>query len=285
MKKIITLFSAGLFMTSCMDVGSAMFQGREEAYNFTNAALDSAYQVDESLIYQFELFSEEDTLSAVYIGDLAKISTDTVILYLHGNAPSMNNFWEGVTHLANLGGRHRYGVMMYDYRGYGLSTGNTTGAHSMAMDLQAALDWLKSYGLESDRMVVFANSLGSLPAGPLAAGGPVVPTIACEKLVMEVPQSSADAIMQDATGLSLPSSMITGYNFDLGADLSQFNGKLMWMHGTADGVAPFHNAQKAMGENNATVYIEATYEGAGHGLRWDIGPEEWGARILEFILM
>ena len=36
-------------------------------------------------------------------------------------------------------------------------------------------------------MVVFANSLGSLPAGPAAVGGS---RITVEKLVMEVPQSS-----------------------------------------------------------------------------------------------
>jgi pimeloyl-ACP methyl ester carboxylesterase len=268
-----------------MDVGSLMFQGREESYSFTNADLDSAYQVDESLLHQFNLYSGDDTLAALYIGEFSTIANDTVILYLHGNAPSMNNFWEGVSHLANLGGRHRYGVMMYDYRGFGESTGTTTGEESMASDLHAAMTWLKDNGLTSDRMVVFANSLGSLPAGPAAAGGPYEVPIAIEKLVMEVPQSSADAIMQDATGLSLPSSMITGYDFDLGANMADYQGDLLWMHGTADVVAPIKNAEAAMDEHQGGEYIKAVYEGAGHGLRWDIGPEVWGDRILEFILL
>jgi len=92
-------------------------------------------------------------------------------------------------------------------------------------------------------MVVFANSLGSLPAGPAAAGGS---RITVEKLVMEVPQSSADVIMQNATGLSLPSSMITEYNFDLGQEYGNYPGELLWMHAEEDDVAPVETAMGAV---------------------------------------
>ena len=53
----------------------------------------------------------------------------------------------------------------------------------MAADYDAIMLWLEDRGLESDRMVVFANSLGSLPAGPAAAGGSRIPI---QKLVLEV---------------------------------------------------------------------------------------------------
>ena len=45
----------------------------------------------------------------------------------------------------------------------------------MAADYDAVLSFLQTQGLTSDRMVVVANSLGSLPAGPAAAGESRIP--------------------------------------------------------------------------------------------------------------
>ncbi|MEL0146368.1 MAG: alpha/beta hydrolase, partial [Schleiferiaceae bacterium] len=97
------------------------------------------------------------------------------------------------------------------------------------------------------------------------------------------PQSTANVIMQNATGLSLPSSMITSYKFDLGEDMANYTGELLWMHGTADAVAPYETAKAAMQQHNGSYYQEAVYPDMGHGLRWDIGDEEWAGTILDFI--
>lgn len=281
MKKYISLIAAAAMLTSCQDIGGALFFAGDGTYEFTNANLETGYLVDESKIHRFETYSDSDTIQGVFVGDFAQIQNDTIIVYLHGNGPSMDNFWSSIGVLANVGAQHRYGVIMYDYRGYGKSTGTTVDAASMQADYDAVLQWLVDRGLTSDRMVVFANSLGSLPAGPAAAGNS---PIAIEKLVMETPQSSADAILQDATGLSLPSSMITGYDFDLGANMADYPGALLWMHGTKDDVAPIVNARAAMSEHQGGYYVEAVYEGAGHGLRWDISSEEWIRVLHEFML-
>jgi pimeloyl-ACP methyl ester carboxylesterase len=100
---------------------------------------------------------------------------------------------------------------------------------------------------------------------------------------MEVPQSTANVIMQNATGLSLPASMITSYKFDLGQNIEDYPGELLWMHGTEDDVAPVETAEAAMQKHRGTYYQEAVYEGAGHGLRWDIGDDEWSKVVLDFI--
>ena len=257
-----------------------MFAGGNGTYDFKNEWLDPEYHVDESKIHLMDFASDSDTIYALYLGDISQIATDTVILYLHGNASSMDNFWETAGLFANLGGQHHYGFMMYDYRGFGWSTGRSTGAESMAADYDAVVSYLENQGLTSERLVVVANSLGSLPAGPAAAGGSRIPI---QKLVMEVPQSTANVIMQNATGLSLPSSMITSYKFDLGEDMANYTGELLWMHGTADAVAPYETAEAAMQQHNGFYYQEAIYPDMGHGLRWDIGDEEWAGTILDFI--
>lgn len=280
MKKLLA-FLPFIALSSCMDIGAVMFFGGDGTYEFTNASLPAEYQVDESKIHRFEGYSDQDTIQALYVGDFAQIATDTIIVYLHGNGPSMDNFWTSIARLANMGGQHRYGVVMYDYRGYGQSTGRTVNEQTMAADYASIIFWLEERGLSSDRMVVFANSLGSLPAGPAADGGSAIPI---QKLVMEVPQSSADAIIQGATGLSLPSSMITEYNFDLAENMANYQGDLLWMHGELDAVAPFDNAAAAMRQHEGNYYAEAIYPDAGHGLRWDIGDDEWLSVIHDFIL-
>lgn len=282
MRILLSIAAAlSLFLTSCGgDVSAAMFAGGDGTYDFKNEWLDPEYHVDESKIHLMDFASDNDTIYALYLGDISQIATDTIILYLHGNASSMDSFWETAGLFANLAGQHHYGFMMYDYRGFGWSTGRSTGAESMAADYDAVVSYLKDQGLTSDRLVVVANSLGSLPAGPAAAGGSIIPI---QKLVMEVPQSTANVIMQNATGLSLPSSMITSYKFDLGEDMANYPGELLWMHGTADAVAPYETAEAAMQQHNGSYYHEAIYPDMGHGLRWDIGDEEWAGTILDFM--
>jgi fermentation-respiration switch protein FrsA (DUF1100 family) len=281
MKKVLFCIALGFVFTSCSDIGSFMLYGGDGDYIFTNADLDPEYHVDEDKLHLFTAPSDDDTIYGLFLGDFSQIESDTIIVYLHGNAPSMDGFWSTVAVMANLGGKHRYGVVMYDYRGFGKSTGTSRNEETMAADYDAIMLWLEDRGLESDRMVVFANSLGSLPAGPAAAGGSRIPI---EKLVLEVPQSSANVIMQNSTGLSLPSSMITEYNFDIGKNMEDYTEQLLWMHGGLDDVAPLETAMGAVQRHNGSYYREEVYQDAGHGLRWDIGTEEWSRVLHEFIL-
>ncbi|MDA8567154.1 alpha/beta hydrolase [Schleiferiaceae bacterium] len=281
MKKVLFCIALGFVFTSCSDIGSFMLYGGDGDYIFTNADLDPEYHVDEDKLHLFTAPSDDDTIYGLFLGDFSQIESDTIIVYLHGNAPSMDGFWSTVAVMANLGGKHRYGVVMYDYRGFGKSTGTSRNEETMAADYDAIMLWLEDRGLESDRMVVFANSLGSLPAGPAAAGGSRIPI---EKLVLEVPQSSANVIMQNSTGLSLPSSMITEYNFDIGKNMEDYTEQLLWMHGALDDVAPLETAMGAVQRHNGSYYREEVYQDAGHGLRWDIGTEEWSRVLHEFIL-
>ena len=281
MKKVLFCIALGFVFTSCSDIGSFMLYGGDGDYIFTNADLDPEYHVDEDKLHLFTAPSDDDTIYGLFLGDFSQIESDTIIVYLHGNAPSMDSFWSTVVVMANLGGKHRYGVVMYDYRGFGKSTGTSRNEETMAADYDAIMLWLEDRGLESNRMVVFANSLGSLPAGPAAAGGSRIPI---EKLVLEVPQSSANVIMQNSTGLSLPSSMITEYNFDIGKNMEDYTEQLLWMHGALDDVAPLETAMGAVQRHNGSYYREEVYQDAGHGLRWDIGTEEWSRVLHEFIL-
>jgi len=277
----------GLLLIYGCDVDQAMLRGSEgDGYQFDNEGLkEEGFEVDEALVDVFTLTSDnngdEAEIYALYVGDKGRIATDTVILYCHGNGAYLDLFWPKIGQLANIGGRHRYGVMAYDYRGFGQSEGTSTGLGTMNADVDACLEWLKENGLTDDRLIILGESLGSIPATYVVGEKRVMMPA---KYIIEVPQSTADAIGQDASGLSLPSSFLTDFNFDLVSQIANYEGYLLWMHGTEDKVAPLENAEKVYEAHRGAYKAKVIVEGAGHGLRWDMGFEEWGKPIYAFII-
>ena len=191
----VILYLSSFFMTlsffSCKnDVASALLKGEQVEYKFTNAELSERF-VDEGLVSQFSLISNnagsEAKIEALYIGSQDRIKTDTIILYLHGNSPSMNDYWQLTVDLANVGGKHNYGVMMFDYRGFGNSEGQSESIEDLVADAEACITWLEARGLTKDRLAVYGYSLGAMPAAHLAAEPSV---LEIEKVVLDAPQTT-----------------------------------------------------------------------------------------------
>ena len=110
-----------------------------------------------------------------------------------------------------------------------------------------------------------------------------------EKLIIEAPQTTADVFFQDAVGISVPSSMVTDYNFDLVERISQYKKSLLWMHGVNDQIALFENAQEIYDAHQPDT-MNGEFKQAhilplgGHYFRWDFGYENWGEAILDFVV-
>ncbi|MDO7712798.1 MAG: alpha/beta hydrolase, partial [Schleiferiaceae bacterium] len=169
----------------------------------------------------------------------------------------------------------------YDYRGFGHSEGPSTGTESMRQDLHAAMQFLKDNGLSNDRLMVIGSSLGSLPSGQEA--GDATGPLTINKLLLEAPQSSANFLMQNASGLSLTSSMLTDFNFDLAASMSLYSGELMWFHGTEDQVAPPSSALEVYKAHKGTYKEAYLIPEVGHGFRWGWGKDLWGEAVWSFM--
>ena len=84
----------------------------------TDFRLDASYKIDDSLVHLFTLNSQAPgensptKIYALYIGHMARIATDTVIMYCHGNKDHMDFYWPRAELLANTNGKNNYGVMM-----------------------------------------------------------------------------------------------------------------------------------------------------------------------------
>ncbi|HOM65762.1 MAG TPA: alpha/beta hydrolase [Ignavibacteriales bacterium] len=192
--------------------------------------LDSTYTIPQNKIHLFTLNSAGNTIYAIYIGDLNTIVKDTVIMYCHGNKDHMDFYWQRAKLLANVGGKNRYGVMMIDYRGYGLSSGKPT-ENGLYEDVDAALLWLKNKGLTNERLIIYGFSMGTAPATELTAKPrSLIPS----KIILEAPFASAQVMVQDATKLAIPGKFVTNLKIDNAAEIKKVTQPFLWLHGTND---------------------------------------------------
>jgi len=219
--RTLLLLSIVLLLQSCLRLDSNMYNNQKiTAYHWDDYQGHVDFNLDTvpscnfsfALVHELTLLSKDTVddkeykISAVYIGDYATIQQDTVILYCHGNRDHMDFYWPRAKLLANVGGKNRFGVMMIDYRGFGLSEGDPT-EEGLYQDVTTALEWLKAKGVSSSHLVIYGFSLGSAPATKLLAQPRS--TLMPSKLILENPFSSAELMVQDAAQLALPGSFFT----------------------------------------------------------------------------
>lgn len=230
--------------------------------------LDDSYSIPQNLITLLSLASQADdetngtTIKALYIGNPASIASDTVILYCHGNKWHMDFYWQRAKLLAHTNGKNRYGVMMMDYRGYGLSEGKPT-ENGMYADVDACMKWLKERGLSSDRLMIYGFSLGSASACELSAH---VRTLRPSKLILEAPFGSAAIMVQDASQLNMPAEYFTNLKIDNAEEIKKVNQPFLWIHGTKDNFLNYKTHGEVVYKNyQGTYQTKHLVEGADHG--------------------
>jgi fermentation-respiration switch protein FrsA (DUF1100 family) len=248
-----------LFNPNTVKITEYKFEAYDGPVDFK---LGSSYTIPDSLIHLMTFNSDGNTIYGVYIGSKSRIATDTVILYCHGNRDHMDFYWQRAKLLANTGGKNRFGVMMVDYRGYGLSEGEPS-EEGLFEDVNASLKWLKEKGLSSNRLIMYGFSLGSAPATKLTASPrALMPS----KLILEAPFASAEVMVQDASGMSLPGEFFTDLkinNADLIQSISQ---PFCWIHGTADSFLSYTTHGKVVYDRYRGSYKEAhPVNSADHG--------------------
>lgn len=272
----ILIFTIMVCVCSCARVDDNLFNPNENKINayklddYTGEVdfrLDDSYDIPDSLVTLFTLSSQAGgdasptKIWAVYIGSVSRIATDTVIMYCHGNKDHMDFYWPRAQLLANAGGKNRFGVLMVDYRGYGLSEGEPS-ENGLYADVDAALQWLRTNGLSNDRLIMYGFSMGTAPATKLTAE-PRSMTPA--KLMLEAPFASAEAMVQDATGLALPGKFVTDLQVNNAEEIKKVQQPLFWIHGVDDDFLAMETQGEVVYKNYSGVYKEAhRIPGANH---------------------
>ena len=265
MKNLILITIVTMAFSSCLTLDDNLYNKTKlDNYKLDSYTgdvdfhLDNSYAIQDSMVHLFTLNSKGSgessatTIYALYIGDISKIATDTVIMYCHGNKDHMDFYWPRAKLLANTKSKHRFGVMMIDYRGYGMSEGKPT-EDGLYADVDAALQWLKSKGLSNSRLVMYGFSMGTAPATKLSAENF---SMKPDKLILEAPFASAETMVQDGSGLAMPSDFFTTLKINNAEEIKLVTQPFCWIHGEADDFLNINTHGAVVYDNYRGTYKE-----------------------------
>ena len=188
-------------------------------------------------------------------------TTDTAtLLWFHGNA---GNIGDRLETLELLHRRFRLHILLFDYRGYGLSEGRPS-EEGLYRDASAALAYLRRHPrVRPEGIVFFGQSLGSAVAVELATRETP------RGLILEAPFTSVRA-MGKAVFPFLPISLLVGDQFNSLERIPRVRAPLLILHGDRDEVVPFQQGEalyRAANEPKTFLRIP----GAGHNDLVDSG--------------
>lgn len=193
--------------------------------------------------------NEDYTIYGVLIGDLATIQTDTLIVYFHGQTKHMDHYFSRASLLANAGGKYNYNVLMIDYRGYGMSEGESS-EQGLYEDADAVIDWLVAQGVDPQKTVVYGYSLGAIPSiDRLAYRNDFKPA----KLLIESPLAAVEYLVHNSTVLQVDPDAVTDLNFENAEKIKLVQQPLCWLHGKEDTYIAIDNGELIYENHGGTV--------------------------------
>jgi len=196
------------------------------------------------------------------------------VVYFHGNGGNLSYCdWVG-EHLAGRG----FDVLLFDYRGYGRSEGETSDERGLYADADAAYDFVTGErGVSPRQVVLYGQSLGT------AAAADVASRRECGALVAESGLSSA-ADMAGVIFPWLPRFLrgLTRNKLDTVSKLPRVGCPVLVAHGDRDEIIPVAQGRKlyeAAPEPKQLLVIP----GAGHNDLPVVGGDRYFAALADFI--
>jgi fermentation-respiration switch protein FrsA (DUF1100 family) len=224
---------------------------------------------DFRLTYKEVCFSAEDgeTLHGWYF---PQPQGGPVVLYCHGNAGNISHRLDQISRL--LGKNLQ--VLIFDYRGYGKSTGRPS-EKGIYADGMAAFDYLVGMeGLSPDNIVVYGHSLGAAVAVEVALRREV------KSLIIESAFASTKEMAKTMLLFRFLSPFLPVHYNSL-EKLPQIRVPVLIMHGEADEIVPFSMGEMLYGAARAPKFF-FPLKGAGHNDTYIVGGEAYFQRFAAF---
>ena len=161
-----------------------------------------------------------------------KAQAQASVLILHGNAGNISHRMDSIAMFHRLG----YSVLIFDYRGYGRSTGHPSEA-GLYRDAQTAWDNLtRQRGIPPKRIILFGESLGGGVASWLAAREQPGALVLSSAFI-SVPELAADLYPW------LPAKWLARLRYDTRAALAGIHCPVLIAHSPDDEIVPFQHGQ------------------------------------------
>jgi fermentation-respiration switch protein FrsA (DUF1100 family) len=193
-----------------------------------------------------------------------------VVLFCHGNAGNISHRLENVRLLVREGLQ----VFLFDYRGYGKSSGNPS-EHGIYLDGLAAFDYVaKKEGIPPATIIPFGRSLGAAVAIEICLRREV------RSLIIESAFTSTRDVAR-ATPLFLPVSYILPAHYNNLSKIGKINVSKLIIHGRDDEIIPFSMGQKLFEAAKAPKHF-LPLEKAGHNDTFVVGGKAYFEALARF---
>ena len=229
MKIVIAFFIlVGIMTTTIMSVQRGLIfypeiLAKNYQYQFKTPFVEVTYVPEENIQINALLFK--------------KTKPKGVIFYFHGNAGSLSSWG----HIGDSLADYNYDLLIWDYRGYGKSTGEVT-ENNIFSDSEFIYQELKNkYGEEN--IILYGRSIGCAPAAFLSS------KFKPKAVILETPFYNLTELAK--VHLPMIPSFLLQFKFENHQYLKKYQGPIYIVHGTDDEIIPLEHSKKL--SNNLTT--------------------------------
>ncbi|HMO34916.1 MAG TPA: alpha/beta hydrolase [Gemmatales bacterium] len=191
------------------------------------------------------------------------------LLFSHGNAGNLSGHAWLIPALRRW---YPCNVLIYDYPGFGKSTGTPSEAGCYAA-AQAAQNWLtETAHIPTDKLIYLGQSLGCAMACELAV------TREHRGLILLSPFTTIRDRGQEILSI-LPVRWLMSHHYDNKSKLQQYHKPLLIAHGTRDEVIPFHHGKQLF---EAAASREKTFITLPNATHKEV-PDEFFKAVEQFL--
>jgi len=221
---------------------------KQEAMIFQGSTLPADHQ------FHFDLPFEERTIAVdgARLSGIRFTQDDPLglIFFLHGNGGNLESWTSGADYYQRV----NYDMFMFDYRGYGKSTGNIRSEAQLHEDVRKAWDSIAPQYVDKP-IVIYGRSLGAALAAELAAH------VDAEKVILVSPFSSLEAMAKAQYPL-LPSALVR-YPLRTSEVIGKIKSPIVLVHGDRDTLIPIEQSEILLKLANGRAKL-LVIAGAGH---------------------
>ncbi len=154
--------------------------------------------------------------------------TQKTIMFFHGNAGDISDNAGRIAMAESMD----YQIVLFDYRGYGFSTGRIRQESDLYEDSEAIYEYLMEKGIPRKDIVFWGQSLGGAVAIEMAVRHPEA-SLVIESSFIDLPSIAPSWLKKIAP------NFLWKYTFNSQKKLSQYTGNTLVIHSPEDEVIPF----------------------------------------------
>jgi fermentation-respiration switch protein FrsA (DUF1100 family) len=194
-----------------------------------------------------------------------------LMLFCHGNAGNVSHRLDNIRRLHDIG----LSVFIFDYRGYGQSSGRITEA-GFYLDAEAAYQKAREQvDREGVKLVIFGRSLGGIAAVHLGA------QYKSSGLILESTFTHMASMAAVHFPLPVPARLLEN-RLNALDKIGRVTAPILFFHGDADDIVPIDLGRELFEAATAPKEF-ITLSGAGHNDTYLVGGREYFSKMRSFI--